>query len=59
MFSLTFFSCLDSFSSGGFLMMKVLSLCRGSTSDLAPHALHFIVMKSRLTFMTVSGLPQV
>ena len=44
---------------GGFLMMKVLSLCLGSTSDTWPQALHVRVMFPLLsTSMTVSGLPQ-
>lgn len=35
-----FFSALLNFSSGGFLTMNVFSLCRMSTSDTAPQALH-------------------
>mmetsp|Transcript_13746 Transcript_13746/g.38723 ORF Transcript_13746/g.38723 Transcript_13746/m.38723 type:complete len:275 (-) Transcript_13746:1000-1824(-) len=44
---------------GGFLMMNVFSLWRGSTSDTWPQALQVRVMKSFLsTSITVSGLPQ-
>lgn len=40
---------MESSLAGGFLMMKVLSLCIGSTSDLAPQALHLSEIASRLT----------
>ena len=44
---------------GGFLMIKVFSLCLGSTSETWPQALQVRVIKSLLsTSMTVSGLPQ-
>ena len=55
---LSFLEAALSFS-GGFLRMKVVSLCLMSTSETKPQALHLSWMVSFLVMlMTVSGLPQ-